>query len=329
MIDDFIRHYRSNRLKYRAWGDFVVDEISKMLVVRGYDVGTFLKVPPQVRVKSESSIAGKIVRYDIKNPFQEIVDVVGVRFVVLLTTDIKILEECITSSGLWVAKLTRDIEERQRNNPELFDYQSTHYSLSPVQDIKHSDLSITSEFICEVQIRTILQHAYAELTHDNIYKPIKEVSKKAKRIVARSMALMESTDHLFCETIVELEKDNRQRNDFYASLSDLYKQSIQAEEYFFSDNFNYEIIEIYSRLVGLDDGTSKVIEYWELNKILLPRVQQYARDHFLFKQPVCLLLFWLAENSGYETTKIWPYGSLLEELRLIYSTTGAAIGDGL
>lgn len=329
MIDDFIRHYRSNRLKYRAWGDIVVDEVSKMLVARGYDVSTFLKIPPQVRVKSESSIAGKIVRYNIKDPFQEIVDVVGVRFVVLLTTDIKVLEECITSSGLWLATLTRDIEECQRNNPELFDYQSTHYSLSPAQEIIHNDLSITSEYFCEVQIRTILQHAYAELTHDNIYKPIKDVSKKAKRIVARSMALMESTDHLFCETIVELEKDNRQRNDFYASLSNLYKKSIQAEEYFFSDNFNYEVIEIYSHLVGLDAGISTVIEYWELNNILLPRVQKYAGKHFLFKQPVCLFLFCLAENSGYETAKLWPYGSLLEELRLVFSATGTAIGDGL
>lgn len=329
MTDKFIKHCIDNRSKYEAWGRFVVDEICKSLTLQGLDCKKFLKIEPHLRVKDEASIVSKIIRHNIDNPFVDVIDVVGVRFVVLLTTDIKNIAECINRNDAWNARLTRDAEEQQLSNPELFDYQSTHYCLSPAKAFTYENIEITSDIFCEVQIRTILQHAYAELTHDNIYKPVKTVSKKAKRFVARSMALMESTDHLFCETISELESDNRQRNDFYSSLAVLYSKTVVAKSNLFSVDFNYEVIETYADIMFPDGEYLKIDEYWMANEFLFDKVRDYSRKYFLFKQPICILLFWLVEYKEYEALKRWSYGSLREELRFICSDLGVAMGDRL
>lgn len=329
MIDKFIAHCTKNHPKYQVWGDFIVSTICEGLQSKDLDLTGFLKIPPKVRVKEISSIRGKAALYNIDDPFNEIIDVVGVRFVVLLTTDIDLIQQCIEENINWNARKIRDFEEGKLRNPELFDYQSMHYCLSPAKNIVIGEMEITPDYFCEVQIRTILQHAYAELTHDNIYKPIKEVSKKAKRIVARSMALMESTDHLFCQTMEELQAENIPRNNFYNSLSRLYSELVVSSELSFSENFNYEIIEIYGDLIGLKDGFDSLAAYWVNNASMLPKLASYSNGHFLFKQPISLFLYWLVENHNYETLSRWSYGSLREELRLIYSATGTAIGDNL
>ncbi|WP_426709518.1 hypothetical protein [Enterobacter cloacae complex sp. 284J4] len=44
----------------------------------------------------------------------------------------------------------------------------------------------------------LLQHAYAELTHDAIYKAKTIVEPDIHTTVAKSMALIETTDDFFC-----------------------------------------------------------------------------------------------------------------------------------
>src|SRR4029453_5810322 len=50
---------------------------------------------------------------------------------------------------------------------------------------------------CEVQIRTLLQHAHSELTHDTIYKPSVEKTPEMERAVSKAMALIEATSDYF------------------------------------------------------------------------------------------------------------------------------------
>ncbi|MCC2018497.1 hypothetical protein QM121_09360 [Enterobacter hormaechei] len=82
------------------------------------------------------------------------------------------------------------------------------------------------QICCEVQVRTLLQHAYAELVHDSVYKPVGIVPKSAERHIARSMALMETTDDLFCSTMKLLYETNVERNKFNNSLSELYREFV-------------------------------------------------------------------------------------------------------
>ncbi|MDH8014158.1 hypothetical protein QIH10_28860, partial [Klebsiella pneumoniae] len=62
--------------------------------------------------------------------------------------------------------------------------------------------------------------------HDSIYKPSGDVPKSAERQIARSMALMETTDDLFCKTMEILADNSKERNKLLEFLSDYYSEKI-------------------------------------------------------------------------------------------------------
>ncbi|EPI1485961.1 hypothetical protein CY817_001824 [Neisseria gonorrhoeae] len=105
--------------------------------------------------------------------------------------------------------------------------QSKHYEIRPKQAfITPENVSIPADLCCEVQVRSLLQHAYAELVHDNIYKPDGNVPKQAEREVAKSMALMETTDDLFSRTLAILKEANQPQEELLPQLSQLYQKEI-------------------------------------------------------------------------------------------------------
>ena len=65
--------------------------------------------------------------------------------------------------------------------------------------MKLEGVTIPKGLTCEVQVRTLLQHAYSELSHSRIYKPSFDPDAKVKRVIAKSMALLETTDDFFEE----------------------------------------------------------------------------------------------------------------------------------
>ncbi|EFH7042094.1 (p)ppGpp synthetase, partial [Escherichia coli] len=73
---------------YKAWGDFVVSNICKELSEnKERDLNSFLKQPATPRIKEKTSLIDKAFHRkekSYKNPYQEIEDKVGIRFVVLL-----------------------------------------------------------------------------------------------------------------------------------------------------------------------------------------------------------------------------------------------------
>ncbi len=181
-----------------AWGRRVVAEIQAALLLEmGERFPTFLKIPVDVRLKSESSALGKVARKGYTDPFRQMTDLVGTRFVVLFRTDIEVVSRIIEGSTLWTASRDRDYEAEIEKAPYHFDYQSVHYVVRANGDLECDGTPVPEGTPCEIQIRTLLQHAYAEIVHDSIYKPTDEAPPIAKRYVARSMALMETTDDLF------------------------------------------------------------------------------------------------------------------------------------
>jgi hypothetical protein len=71
-------------------------------------------------------------------------------------------------------------------------------------------------------------NAYAELVHDSIYKPSGDVPKSAERQIARSMALMETTDDLFCKTMEILADNSKERNKLLEFLSGYYSEKLAS-----------------------------------------------------------------------------------------------------
>ncbi len=213
-------HLEGKKAVLDAWGRFVYESLSKQISAASIKVQI-----GSCRVKEIDSAVGKVARKGYEDPLRQMTDLVGVRFVVLLSPQLYAIGDLIEKTPDWTYTKDRDPDEEAQMQAEKFGYQSLHYIVRSVRDMDVGGVAIPKELPCEVQVRTLLQHTYAEVVHDSIYKAVGKVPPKANRFVARSMALIETSDHLFVETMRLLEEENRDRNQLLSELSHLYTLS--------------------------------------------------------------------------------------------------------
>ena len=204
---ELLARWRAEKPLYEAWADFISLKVHEALQasIAPVSLDYFIKVPVKPRLKADSTLVDKALhRKQYTNPYEDLTDKVGMRFVVLLTTDIKKVCDAIEGAarqGFWDASKDRDYEKERLDKPLEFSYQSVHYVLRAKDGIEHQGRKIPGGATCEVQIRTLLQHAHSELTHDTLHKPKITAQPGVKRTVAKSMALIEATDEFFEQAI--------------------------------------------------------------------------------------------------------------------------------
>ena len=198
--DELLALWAADRPMFEAWGSFVVEQIVRGVegAVSPMAADLFLRIPPKARLKQDVSLVEKaFYRKDYDDPYEQITDKVGVRFVVLLTSDLRIVEKAINDCPHWTASKDRDFEEEQSQSPLQFDYAAIHYVVRCHGGRDIEGVMVRDGSPCEVQVKTILQHAYSELTHDTIYKPRVDATPQMRRAAAKSMALIEATNDYF------------------------------------------------------------------------------------------------------------------------------------
>lgn len=197
---EFLDRWRKESPAYSAWGKFVAQKLTETLtgVVSPLALEVFLKMPVRPRVKGDDSLLQKAFHRNknYSDPYDEIEDKVGL-IVVLLANDIAAVERAIKGVDDWIAEKARDRVQEQVARPCEFDYQSVHYILRSRLPIQFEGTGVPADLPCEVQVRTLLQHACSELTHDTIYKPNVQSTPSLKRAAAKSMALIEATSDYF------------------------------------------------------------------------------------------------------------------------------------
>jgi len=127
------------------------------------------------RIKPFDSFVKKIRRKGVKEPFQEIMDVVGLRIVCLFQSDVKEI-------GVIVKKNFEIVEEDDKINSvdvNIFGYMSLHYK-AKLKDVQ-PDYKDFKDIPFEIQIRTIAQDAWASISHYLDYKNESEIPLHLKR----------------------------------------------------------------------------------------------------------------------------------------------------
>lgn len=324
--EDFSDYFKKNNRAFEVWGKFIIDKIKEKLEIQlqesDTNINEIIKISPSLRVKDITSALDKIDRKSYNDPINQMTDIVGVRFVVLLTEQIEIISNIIEAEVLWHAKISKDYTAEIDENPSVFDYQSKHYEIRPTNHIHYDDLTINSTICCEVQIRTLLQHAYAEIVHDNIYKPKSDVSNKAKRKVAKGMALMETTDDLFCEMQKLIAEETKERDKFLNALKQLYIKEFGHLLKFFLPKTNLLLIDIFEK--NINSNTLLEIEaLLKLKPFIKKQIQRRATSNIFFSQPLCLFTYWLVEHLGASTVRDkWPLDNYLHQLDIVFSDLG-------
>lgn len=304
---EFLQKWNDEKLVYKEWGSFVVSTIKERLLDRVKSLNTFLKQPCDVRIKEEASLLDKaFCRKDkgYKDPYKEIEDKAGCRFVVLLVEDIKFITDIVENAPEWEAKQCRNFGKERDASPLLFTYQSVHYIVRPREELSSNGIKVDKSIPCEIQIRTLLQHAYAELTHDAIYKTKTSVKPVVHRTVAKSMALIETTDDFFSTVNRELNSTPIEQLNFQSSLDFLYTKltgNIPTPAQKSSLTILDEFSEILSdTLIGQIEEL--FIRRKEFLELLVTEVEQYP----WFSQSIVMFIIWLIRKEKIKAIEQWP-----------------------
>jgi len=318
--EKFLQDYEKQKDSLRCWGQYIKEHIFTELNKQQFDTECFLKTQVIARVKNNSSIIEKAFYREKNyiNPIEDITDKVGIRFVVLLLDDIKIIQHIIEECREWNFSKDKNFEQERLDNPNAFEYQSVHYIIRNNKELSVNDITIDASTPCEVQIRTLLQHAYSELSHDTVYKTKQNVKPIIKRLVARSMAMIETTDFIFKEVNDKMiEENNEKSNNLLPMIRDQYTKIRMPEE---NKKIQELIIDAYEEIIK-QIKSEDLLAFINGNiGIIKEQINSKYNTQLLFRQPVILLMYYLVNKHPHKVGVDWP---LTEDLiKPIYTRLG-------
>jgi ppGpp synthetase/RelA/SpoT-type nucleotidyltranferase len=304
---EFQQQWNEDKAVYDAWGKLVVSTILDGITKADKSLDSFIKIPVKHRIKDDQSLIDKAFYRPDKtytDPYNDIEDKVGVRFVVLLIEDIKLISNIISQSDIWSFDACKHFDKDKEREPLLFTYQSVHFVLRPKETIIIDGLSILANTPCEVQIRTLLQHAHAELTHDAIYKAKRTVEPKVHRTVAKSMALIETTDDFFTEVTQQLNQGPIEEFGIQSKLDALYFSYTGIKAH--TQKSLLTILDEFEELI--DETLIDSIEtYINRNPAIAEIIKSKYSDGALYKQSTVLLLYWMLKRKKSKLLERWPF----------------------
>lgn len=149
------------------------------------------------RLKSRESVIEKIARKQGKySDLSDITDIAGVRIIAYYSEDVDRIAEIIEDE--FDVDRENSIDKRESLEPDRFGYCSVHYvvKMSPKR-LALPEYCAYKEIKCEIQIRSALQHAWAEIEHDIGYKSEITIPKEMRRNFSRIAGLLEIADKEF------------------------------------------------------------------------------------------------------------------------------------
>jgi len=199
------------------------------------------------RTKSIDSFQEKIQRKKGNySRLNDITDLSAIRVIVYYPTDIKRIESIIKK------EFNIDEENSKSSGIELnaneFGYLSSHLVFQLASNRKNlPEWNYNKDFKCEVQIRTVLQHAWASISHTLQYKTKADIPTSLQRKLFRLAGLFELADEQFVnikglhESLIEqiasedIESDQEINMltvsnfmDNSAIVNDIYSMALQA-----------------------------------------------------------------------------------------------------
>lgn len=242
---------------------------------------------------------------------------------VLLSEDIRMIEGAIVRDAqLWDAQMARDYEQERAEKPTEFGYQSLHYVVRAKHGNAFEGIVISEGTPCEIQVRTLLQHAYSELTHDTIYKPSVKATPEMQRAAAKSMALIEATDDYFLQVAKLIATATVGSKEMEAFLEKTYREFVGNSPD--DGGLNSLFIDHYASMIG--DGFENELREFLISKPYIAERVCQRFNQAIYRVSSILLVYYCVSNFPNAAMQNSPVDD--DDLRMIYSDLGLALSAG-
>ena len=189
-----LQEYEDNLPRFREVEAQVRDTLRRTLQDAGLAVAAI-----ESRVKGYDSLAGKLELKGHKyKSLANLTDILGLRVITFYIDDVDKVASAV--ERLFTIDWENSVDKRKIHEIDSFGYLSLHYICS-IPDFPYR---------FEIQMRTLLQHAWANMDHDTGYKSGVEIPKRYMRNTSRLAGMLELVDDEFSKIRIEL-TDYRRR----------------------------------------------------------------------------------------------------------------------
>ena len=196
-----LEEYRKQRPVFRKMLETIPAQVRALLDETGIVVASV-----ESRIKEERSLAGKLALKGTKyESLADITDIFGMRIITFYTDDVDKVASAV--DHLFEIDWENSVDKRKLLEVDSFGYLSLHY-VCRLPDCPYR---------FEVQMRTILQHAWANMNHDTGYKSGVEIPVEYRRNMNRLAGMLELADEQFSRIRTEINDYRRQVQSLVAS----------------------------------------------------------------------------------------------------------------
>jgi len=195
---DAIEKYIKIRPTYERFASTLNDIVEKVLKEKRINIHSIESRAKEIESFGEKAIKPSEIepsKPKYSNPIQDITDLAGMRIIVFFPKTVGKIDEVIYEQFEVIEKIDKsEILKKE----EKLGYHSVHYLIR-----LHTNRSELPEYksfnniTAEIQVRTILQHAWAEIEHDIKYKSSKTIPENIKRRFISLAGLLEIADREF------------------------------------------------------------------------------------------------------------------------------------
>lgn len=161
------------------------------------------------RIKSEPSFIRKMERKGQKyKDISEVTDILGLRVVTFFTDDVDKVSAIVKDA--FHVDWKNSVDKRKQHQLTSFGYNSLHY-ICRMKEGEFSDIWF------EVQMRTVLQHAWSAIEHDIGYKGSVKLPVEFRRQFSRLAGMLELADDEFSRLRTTMSRYSREIQSLVAS----------------------------------------------------------------------------------------------------------------